>query len=125
MAICVTVSAAPLPRPVPAMTASRVDAGTIAVGWDASCASPGQEILYGGLSGLPGYALAGAVCGLGTSGAFTWTGVPAGNLWFVVTGVNGAGTEASWGPATSGERNGALASGHCGNTARSNAGSCP
>ena len=74
---------------------------------------------------LPGYALAGAVCGLGTSGAFTWTGVPAGNLWFVVTGVNGAGTEASWGPATSGERNGALASGHCGNTARSNAGSCP
>ena len=83
------------------------------------------ELLYGNLASLPSYTPLGSVCGLGTSGSASWSGVPAGNLWFLVTGVDGAGTEATWGPATAGERNGGSASGQCGNASRNNGASCP
>jgi hypothetical protein len=109
------------------MLASRVDATTIDVSWDvATCTSTDHEILYGDLATLASYALSGSVCGIGTSGATSWSGVPAGDLWFVVTGIDGAGTEATWGAdSTGGHRNGTTASGLCGNAARNNGASCP
>jgi len=113
-------------KPANGLTASRLDATTIDVDWDASsCTSTDYELLYGNLGSLPSYTLLGSVCGLGTSGSATWSSVPAGNLWFLVTGVDGAGTEASWGPSTAGERNGGSASGQCGNGSRNNAATCP
>ncbi len=113
-------------RPVGQMTAARVDETTLSVNWDVvTCASPDHEILYGDLAGVGSYAVAGAVCGLGTSGSVNWSGVPAGDLWFLVTGVDGAGTEATWGDATGGPRSGTAPSGQCGNAARTNATSCP
>jgi hypothetical protein len=66
---------------------------------------------------VAGCAVSGAVGSLGTSGTTSWSAVPAGNLWFLVTGT--------WGDASSGPRNGSTPSGQCGNTARSNAASCP
>jgi hypothetical protein len=119
-------AAVALARPVAQMTATRVDDTTLDVAWDvATCTSTNHEILYGDLATVGSYALGGAVCGLGTSGATTWSGVPAGDLWYLVTGVDGAGTEATWGEATAGPRNGATASGQCGNALRNNGTSCP
>jgi hypothetical protein len=113
-------------KPANALGASRVDATTVSVTWDASsCTSTDYELLYGNLASLPSYTLLGSVCGLGTSGSASWSSVPAGDLWFLVTGVDGAGTEATWGPATAGERNGGSASGQCGNAARNNGATCP
>jgi subtilisin-like proprotein convertase family protein len=117
--------AAATANPVASLTASRADASTIDVVWDAAtCASTDYELLYGSLSDLPTYAPLGSVCGLGPSGSSTWSSVPAGDLWFVVTGIDNAGTEASWGQATAGERNGTSASGLCGSATRDNA-PCP
>jgi hypothetical protein len=113
-------------KPVAAMTASRVDDTTLDVTWDvATCTSTDHEILYGDLAGVAGYALSGSVCGIGTSGSTTWSGVPDGDLWFIVTGIDNAGMEATWGEATGGPRNGVTPSGQCGNTERDNAASCP
>jgi hypothetical protein len=69
--------------------------------------------------------LSGAICDLGATGSASWTGVPAGNLWFVVVGDNNQTSEASWGTSTGGERGGASASGFCGMTTRDNSGTCP
>jgi subtilisin-like proprotein convertase family protein len=113
-------------KPVASMTASRVDPITIDVDWDVvTCTSTDHELLYGTLATLPSYSLSGSVCGLGTSGSATWSSVPAGNLWFVVTGVDGVGTEASWGSSSAGPRDGNTPSGQCGNSSRDNAASCP
>jgi len=113
-------------KPTNGLTASRVNATTLDVAWDAaSCTSTNYELLYGNLASLPSYTLLGSVCGLGTSGSATWSSVPAGDLWFLVTGVDGTGTEASWGPSTAGERNGGSASGQCGNGSRNNGATCP
>ncbi|HET9300327.1 MAG TPA: choice-of-anchor J domain-containing protein, partial [Candidatus Polarisedimenticolaceae bacterium] len=121
---CAAPSAA---KPVPALTASRVTASTLAVTWDVvTCASPDHQILYGSLATLPSYTLLGSVCGIGTTGSTTWTDVPAGDLWFIVTGVDGAGTEATWGQdSAGGHRGGGTVSGQCGNVARDNGASCP
>jgi hypothetical protein len=119
-------AAAAVAKPVAQMTASRVDDTTLDVDWVATCASTDHELLYGDLATVASYALAGSVCGVGTTGSTTWSGVPAGDLWFLVTGVDGAGTEASWGSDSAGNpRNGAGASGECGNSIRNNAASCP
>jgi subtilisin-like proprotein convertase family protein len=125
----------PAPRPVPdgtfgsAITASRADGegSMIELSWDAAtCPAAGYHILYGDLATVSSYELDGGVCGIGTSGSYTWTGVPAGNLWFVLAGDNGAGTESTWGTDSSGaHRKGATPSGLCGNTDRDNAPSCP
>jgi len=123
-AVC--TGAAGLAKPADALGASRVDPTTVSVTWDAaSCTSTDYELLYGDLASLPSYTLLGSVCGLGTSGSANWSGVPAGDLWFLVTGVDGAGTEATWGAATAGERNGGSASGQCGNAVRNNGATCP
>lgn len=120
---CAAVGSA---KPVTNMTASRMDETTLEVSWDVeTCTSTDHEILYGDLASVGSYALSGSVCGIGTSGTTTWSAVPSGDLWFIVTGIDDAGKEATWGDATGGPRNGATASGQCGNTVRDNAASCP
>jgi hypothetical protein len=111
------------------MTASRVTAAgsTLHLTWDVgTCAATNNHLLYGTLQDVASQALAGGVCGLGPLGSYDWANVPAGNLWFVVVGDDGAGTEGSWGEDGAGaQRNGASASGWCGFTTRDNAGTCP
>lgn len=123
------------PPPVPdglfglAMTAERVDAvgSTIDLDWDtASCVAPDYHILYGPLASLAGYALGGGVCGLGTSGSYTWSGVPSDDLWFLVVGNDGDRVEGTWGKDHSGTHvGGTTASGQCGYSTRDNTGACP
>jgi hypothetical protein len=112
-----------------AMECSRAapDGSAIALTWDtSSCTAQNYNVLYGSLATLPSYALGGAGCGLGTAGQKTWTGVPAGDLWFVIASQNGSGAEGSWGTLSGGaERNGTNASSLCGNTIRNNTGTCP
>ena len=110
------------------MTADRGNplATSINVTWDvATCTSSDHELLYGDLASVGSYSVAGSVCGLGISGSAAWNSVPAGNVWFVVVGTTGTGTEASWGLGTAGERGGTTASGQCGNAVRDNSGTCP
>ncbi len=111
------------------MTCSRSNAGgtSIALTWDvATCTSTNHHLVYGDLATLASYAVGGGACGLGYTGSATWSGVPAGNLWFVVVGDDGARTEGSWGTVSGGgQRVGATASGVCGDTSRDNSGTCP
>jgi hypothetical protein len=97
---------------------------TIQVTWDASCAAPSYNLLYGELADVAQYALDGAACDIG-AGSFTWNDVPAGDLYFLVVGADGDAIESSWGAATHGERNGLGASGQCGATLKDLAGTCP
>jgi hypothetical protein len=112
-----------------AMTGSRADAsgGTIDLTWDvATCTSPNHHVIYGDLGTVASAAVAGATCNLGTSGSASWSGVPAGDLWFVVVGDDGGSTEGSWGTDSTGaERGGSAASGQCGIATRDNSGVCP
>ena len=108
------------------MKASNAGGTSISLTWDVTtCSSTDHEVIYGNLASLASYTVAGGYCGLGTSGSATWSGVPAGDLWFVVVGTDGAGTEGTWGNATSGPIGGTSASGQCGNSARNNGGTCP
>ena len=112
-----------------AMTGSRADASgsTIDVTWDVvTCSSADHHILYGDLANVSTAAVTGASCDLGVTGTATWTGVPAGDLWFVVVGNDGGTTEGSWGTSSEGTQRGAgAASGQCGLTARDDSGVCP
>ena len=111
-----------------AMTGSRADASgsTIDLTWDvATCSSTDHHVLYGALANVASGTVSGAACDLGTSGSSSWTGVPSGDLWFVVVGDDDATSEGSWGTTTGGERGGAGASGFCGIATRDNSGTCP
>ncbi len=112
-----------------AMTGSRADLSgtTLDLTWDVvTCSSADHHVLYGDLADVASAAVTGASCDLGTSGAATWTGVPAGDLWFVVVGDDNAATEGSWGENGAGLQRGAgAASGQCGMTARDDSGVCP
>jgi len=131
-AVC--AGAAPAPPPVPdgtfgtPMLAARAvqDGSIITLSWDvASCVASGYKAIYGTLSTLSGYTVSGAACALGTTGGASWNGVPPGDLWFVVVGSDGAGTEGSWGNATSGPMGGVTPSLQCGDVARDHSGTCP
>ncbi|HET9298299.1 MAG TPA: proprotein convertase P-domain-containing protein, partial [Candidatus Polarisedimenticolaceae bacterium] len=115
------------PKPARALTASRLDASTVHLDWDAAgCAAANYHLLYGPLDTVSSYAVSGGVCGLGPLGSFDWSSVPAGDLWYVVVGDDAASTEGSWGQASGGsERGGTAASGLCGFTLRNNGGTCP
>ena len=130
-----TPCALPSPPPVPDGTfgtplrATRQNPAGTAIGliWDTStCAAEDYHLLYGPLVSVSSHAIAGSVCALGTAGTFTWTGVPSGDLWYLVVSSDGAGLEGTWGTTSAGaDIQGTTPSGQCGNTARSNAGSCP
>ena len=124
------------PPPVPdgrlataPLRASRLAASgdTIEVTWDAtSCPAAAYNLLYGDLGGVATYALTGALCSVGGSGTCSWTGVPAGSLFFLMVGTDGSTTESSWGLDGAGqERNGTLPSGRCGATVKDASATCP
>ena len=125
MATCAASTSSPPPIPA-TMVAERVtaDGSEIAVTWANPCSAAGARILYGPLSQVGSYTVTGAECGI--SNPETWSGVPAGDLWFVVVSDNGAGVEGSWGLSSGGdERNGLTDSGTCGATTKDLTGSCP
>ena len=131
----VTCAAPPSVKPVPdgtfgtAMTSARADGSgaTIALTWDVStCASPDHHLLYGDLAGVASLTVTGSVCDLGATGTATWSGAPAGDLWYVVVGDDNGSTEGSWGTDSQGaQEGGATASGQCSLSARDNSGVCP
>jgi hypothetical protein len=100
---------------------------TIEVGWDSSsCAAAEYNLLYGDLDDVAGYLLGGSACSIGASGTYLWSGVPAGDLFFLVVGADGAGVESSWGVDGLGiERNGMAHSGECSTTSKEISTSCP
>jgi hypothetical protein len=109
------------------LTAARLDtAGTqIDIVFDAtSCPAPGHNLLYGALSNVATGALDGSACGIG-SGSYTWSAVPAGDLFFLVVGFDGNDVESRWGDSAFGERNGLTASGECGASLKNVALTCP
>jgi hypothetical protein len=99
----------------------------ISLGWDTnSCAASDYNLLYGDLAAVSSYTLSGSECALGRSGSFEWSNVPPGDLFFLVVGTDGDGTESSWGrDALYGERNGETASGQCSVVAKDVSGTCP
>jgi hypothetical protein len=99
---------------------------TLQVSWDASCSAADYQLLFGDLSNVASHVVGGSECSIGTSGSLTWNSVPAGNLFFLIVGTDGAGTESSWGRTSSGaERNGSNASGECAVTTKSTTATCP
>jgi len=110
------------------MTAARANSTgtTITLSWNTGCGDVGYHGIYGLLSSVSTYSVLGGVCTLGSTGTGSWSGVPAGNLWFLIAGDNGAGVEGTWGVNSQGlDRKGGTPSGVCANTVRSNVGSCP
>jgi hypothetical protein len=103
------------------------DGSSIDLTWDvSSCTGSDYHVLYGPLSGVSTYTVTGASCDLGTTGSATWTGVPAGDLWWVIVSDDNASLEGSWGRNSSGgQRGGASSSGLCSMTTRNNGGTCP
>ncbi len=100
---------------------------SIQVSWDAtSCPATNYNLIYGSLSSVATYAVSGSACSIGTSGGTTWAGVPPGNLYFLILGTDGAGTESSWGlDGAHQERNGTASSGVCGVTRKDASAICP
>jgi len=129
LSACATEAAGPLPIAPGSLVVDRTPGASAAfdVVWDAaSCPTTGYDLLYGDLANVASYALVGSECSIGTSGTYSWTAVPGGNLYFLVVGTDGAGTESSWGRnAGFAERNGTAASNQCGNLAKDTTGVCP
>ena len=69
----------------------------------------------------------GSVCAIGGTGFYDWQGVPPGDLFFLIVGVEETGVyESSWGTDGSGaERHGTAHSGMCGVTTKDSSMSCP
>ena len=100
------------------------DGSQLEVTWDATtCTAPQYNLLVGSLSNVAATTLNDGVCGIG-NGSFTWAGVPAGNLFFLVVSSDGA-AEGSWGDSTFGERNGLTPSGFCSTTLKAVSATCP
>jgi hypothetical protein len=104
-----------------------VDGSAIDVTWDVtSCTASTYNLIYGNLADVASSTIAGSACSIGNTGALNWTGVPGGDLYFLVVGTDGGGIESSWGRASSGvERNGGTASGECGVSSKDATGTCP
>jgi len=103
------------------------DALGINLTWDTSrCVSGGYHVIYGPLATVSTYAVSGGVCGIGATGSYHWTPVPAASIWFVVVGDDGTSLEGSWGYDSSNQvRNGGTPSGQCGMTTRIENPTCP
>jgi hypothetical protein len=130
MPVCLASPTAPPPVPdgsvgTQPLLVERLDApGTVLeLSWDDLCVAPATKVLYGPLSGVSTWQIGGAECSALTP--MVWDPVPAGDLWFVIIGDDGAGTESSWGMASSGERNAMSASGMCGSAAKDVSATCP
>lgn len=106
---------------------ARVDVAgnSIEVSWDTGCGATDFNLLYGDLNNVSTVALSGSQCGLGNGGTFSWNGVPAGSLFFLVVATDGVDLESSWGTDSNlGERNALASSGECGAFFKDVANSC-
>jgi len=99
------------------MTIGRTGAN-LQIEFDASCSAADYNLIHGDLANVAAMTIDGGECSLGTSGSFNWSGVPSGNLFYLIVGTDGIGVESSWGRTSFGERNGINASGQCGITAK-------
>jgi hypothetical protein len=118
----------PLSVPQGSLAASRVSDTTIDVSWDTStCTASSYDLIYGHLADVDSLALLGAECDIGVSGAFAWTGVPSGPLYFIVVGRDSSGIyESGWGVDSAGNpRLPYLAAGLCGSTTKVITSTCP
>ncbi|MCP3980289.1 MAG: hypothetical protein GY716_13375 [bacterium] len=96
--------------------------------WDvASCPSADYNLIYGRLSDVATYTLAGAECGTGSGGTIEWVPAISDDLFFLLVGIDDAGeAESGWGVDSVGaERNGTTPSGQCGVTDKDLFGVCP
>jgi len=111
------------------LTAERItpSGDEVDVFWDAtSCPADDYNLIYGFLSDVSTYVTQGGECLIGTSETHNWLSVPAQDLWFVIVGTDGTGTESSWGTDGDGaERNGPTPSGQCSVTAKDTTQTCP
>ncbi|OYW04974.1 MAG: hypothetical protein B7X11_02350, partial [Acidobacteria bacterium 37-65-4] len=122
--------AAPDGGPVPGQplgaSRSTITGSTIHLTWGTCPSAAAYAVYYGDLSGVATATLSGAACSLGTSGSADWTGVPSGDLFFVLVSQDGHGDEGSWGTTSAGaERGGTSPSGLCGTTAKLTGLICP
>ena len=125
-ASCATEASGPFPAAAGSLRTDRPGGATdaIDVTWGTACGAIDYNLLYGDLDGVASYALLGSECSLGTTGSYSWTGVPAGNLYLLVVGTDGS-TESSWGRDSGfAERNGAAASNLCGVSVKDPTGTC-
>ena len=97
------------------------------VEWDPNCLSFDYNLIYGSLEDVASYAILGGECSIGTSGTHDWLGVPVGDLYFLVVGIDDTSVyESSWGTDDAGdERNGGAASFACSATNKIVTESCP
>ena len=93
------------------MTIAKLDptGSNLSITWDTgTCTGAGgHQILYGDSSQLPGgpggaFALAGGVCGIGSSPPFAWSTTPeagdgSGLVWWLIVATNGTAKEGAWG----------------------------
>ena len=122
------------PPPVPdgnlvpgnAMIARKHSDGVdIVVRWDVlTCPADDYNLLLGDLSAVSSVNVTSAVCGLGTSGAATFT-PPAGNVFWVIASENADGVEGSHGVDSNGDPRPSNAIGLCGIVDQSFDGTCP
>jgi hypothetical protein len=97
----------------------------IDVTWDAtSCPAEDYNLFVGRLSDVAAYVYSGAACGLGTTGQATFT-PPAGDLFWVVAGVDGEAREGTHGSDSAGRARWAGAGGLCGVTTQLRSANCP
>ena len=100
----------------------------IDVAWDVSaCAASEYNLIHGDLGSLSDLTILGGQCAIGIAGSFTWSGVPAGDLFFLLVGVDATGVyESSWGRDSTGtERRGTEPSNVCGVTTKDVVEVCP
>ena len=115
LSVCGTEAAGPASVPRGSLSTARNGSG-IDLTWDTStCSAPNYNLLFGDLSNVSTYTLQGSVCSLGGSGNFSWSSLPAGDIYFLISPTDGTGKEGSWGlNSILAERNGLGASGQCG-----------
>ena len=110
------------------MTASRNPNGTgIDLQWDAAaCPAADYNLFYGPLAGVGTYAYTGAACGLGSTGAATFTPPPlAGDLFWLIASAAATGIEGVHGFDSAGKARPAKAAGLCGVISQVRSDWCP
>ncbi len=111
------------------LRATRLDATTMRVQWDVTgtCVAQTYNLLYGDLDDVATRSYSGAECDIGNSGRADLP-IPAtasGNVFFVVTATDGAGTEGAHGYDDLGNPLAANGIGFCGVTGQDALATCP
>jgi len=121
---------APLPVPSASLLADRsaLDGSGIDLQWDAvTCSSFDYHLIFGQLANVASYSIDGAECGVGITGGYVWSNVPASDLFFLIVGTDDTGVyESSWGLDDAGhERHSTRAAFQCGTTTKVLSATCP